>query len=109
MAIATMNADRSAVEAAAHAGLRSAPSMMNSTMIGMAAAIAESPSDPLIGAYTCVHISATLALMKLKCCASYIMSAMRRLLFVASFMTAVAAVRAQPAQRDLFVRVNGLR
>src|SRR5262252_6726714 len=68
-----MNADRSAVEAAAHAGLRSAPSMMNSTMIGMAAAIAESPSDPLIGAYTCVHIYTTLALMKLKCCASYIM------------------------------------
>jgi pimeloyl-ACP methyl ester carboxylesterase len=37
------------------------------------------------------------------------MSAMRRLLFVAAFLTAVAAVRAQPAQRDLFVRVNGLR
>jgi esterase len=34
---------------------------------------------------------------------------MRRLLFVAAFLTAVGAVRAQPAQRDLFVRVNGLR
>jgi pimeloyl-ACP methyl ester carboxylesterase len=37
------------------------------------------------------------------------MSAMRRLLFVAAFLTAVGAVRAQPAQRDLFVSVHGLR
>jgi esterase len=37
------------------------------------------------------------------------MSAMRRLLFVAAFVMAVASGRAQPAQRDLFVTVNGLR
>jgi esterase len=37
------------------------------------------------------------------------MSAMRRLLFVAAFLMAVAAVRAETTQRDLFVRVNGLR
>jgi len=34
---------------------------------------------------------------------------MRRLLFVAVLWVAAAAVRAQPAQRDLFVTVNGLR
>jgi hypothetical protein len=39
-----------AVDAAAQAGLRRAPSMSNSTMIGTAAAIADSPSDPPIGA-----------------------------------------------------------
>jgi pimeloyl-ACP methyl ester carboxylesterase len=37
------------------------------------------------------------------------MSAVRRLIFVAAFLAAVASVRAQPAQRDLFVTVNGLR
>jgi pimeloyl-ACP methyl ester carboxylesterase len=37
------------------------------------------------------------------------MSAMRRLLFVAAFLVAVGAARAQPAPRDLFVTVNGLR
>src|SRR5438045_9587446 len=29
--------------------------MMNSTTMGIAAAIADRPSDPLTGAYTCVH------------------------------------------------------
>src|SRR5215470_14854066 len=37
------------------------------------------------------------------------MSAMRPLLFVAAILAAVAPVRTQPAQRDLFVTVNGLR
>jgi pimeloyl-ACP methyl ester carboxylesterase len=37
------------------------------------------------------------------------MSAVRRLIFVAAFLVAVASVRSQPAQRDLFVTVNGLR
>jgi esterase len=37
------------------------------------------------------------------------MSAMRRLLIVAAFLTAVTPVRTQPAQRDLFLTVNGLR
>ena len=52
-----MNADVNAASAAVHAGFRNAPNMMNRTMIGIAAAIADSPSDPLIGAYTCVHMS----------------------------------------------------
>src|SRR5215813_337628 len=37
------------------------------------------------------------------------MSAMRQLLFVAAILLAVASPHAQPAQRDLFVTVNGLR
>jgi pimeloyl-ACP methyl ester carboxylesterase len=37
------------------------------------------------------------------------MSAVRRLIFVAAFLAAVASARAQPRQRDLFVTVNGLR
>jgi esterase len=37
------------------------------------------------------------------------MSAVRRLIFVAAFLVAVASMRGQPAQRDLFVTVNGLR
>jgi pimeloyl-ACP methyl ester carboxylesterase len=37
------------------------------------------------------------------------MSAVRRLIFVAAFLAAVASARAQPKQRDLFVTVNGLR
>jgi pimeloyl-ACP methyl ester carboxylesterase len=37
------------------------------------------------------------------------MSAVRRLIFVAAFLLAVASMRGQPAQRDLFVTVNGLR
>ncbi len=34
---------------------------------------------------------------------------MRQLLFVAAFVMAMASMRAQPEQRDLFVTVNGLR
>jgi esterase len=37
------------------------------------------------------------------------MSAVRRLIFVAAFLLAVASMRGQSAQRDLFVTVNGLR
>src|SRR5215813_12891270 len=37
------------------------------------------------------------------------MSPMRRLLFAAAFLSAVTSVRAQPAARDLYVTLNGLR
>src|SRR5262245_43261969 len=54
---ATTNAAISAAVAATHAGFRSAPSMMKSTMIGTAAASADRPSEPPRGAYVCVHMS----------------------------------------------------
>src|SRR5215467_14876543 len=56
-ASATTNAEISAAVAATHAGFRSAPSMMKSTMIGTAAASADRPSEPPRGAYVCVHMS----------------------------------------------------
>ena len=44
-----MSADASAVDADIHAGLRRTPSITNSTTIGIAAAMADTPRLPAIG------------------------------------------------------------